>query len=119
MTTTKPVNSAQLQAEALAVSGSPNTHVELTLVGVAPDSTGICPAGGTLLCSDVAHSSATQEPCSFCVTAYNAHTAAPTPVPDPLKSYRDALSAAAASDPGLTTDTKTALNNLLAAMAPR
>ena len=39
--------------------------------------------------------------------------------PDPLKPYRDALSSAAASDPSLTTDTKTALQNLLAAMAPQ
>src|SRR5690348_6449079 len=47
--------------------------------------------------------------------------AVPTPPakPDPLKTYRDALTTAANADPNLTTDTKTALQNLLNAMAPR
>lgn len=39
-------------------------------------------------------------------------------VPDPLKDYRDALATAAAADSSLSDATKTALQNLLAAMAP-
>lgn len=74
MLTDRAVNPGQLQAEALALSGS--THLELTLVGVAPDTDGICPAGGELLCSDTDGSSVTAEPCDFCKTAYDAHVAA-------------------------------------------
>jgi len=39
-------------------------------------------------------------------------------VVDPLKDYRDALTTAANADPNLAADTKTALENLLTAMAP-
>jgi hypothetical protein len=117
METTKSVNPTQLQTEALALTGS--EHVSLTLLGVALDATGIAPAGGTLLCCDAAGSSETHEPCQWLQQAYDAHTAAPNPVDDPLKPYRDALASAAEADASLTTATKTALQNLLAAMAPQ
>lgn len=121
MTTAKPVNPGQLQTEALAETGSPNTHLHLTLLG-AVASDGIAPAGATLLCCDEAGSSGTIEPCSFCVTAYNVHVAAPNPPPtDPLASHKQALETAYQADISSghpSQATLTALQNLLTAMAP-
>lgn len=72
MTTTKPVNPGQLQRETVAIGGA---HISVTLLGPVDSSTGIAPAGATLLCSDMAGSSSTESPCAACVTAYNAHVA--------------------------------------------
>lgn len=112
MTTDKQVNLGQLQAEAVALKGG---HRFFSMSGVAASSD-ISPAGNTLYCQ--ASDGTLTEVCATGQTAYAAHAAVATPAPDPLKPYRDALATAAAADSGLNDDTKTALTNLLAAMAP-
>src|SRR5690348_16420030 len=98
MTTTKPINPAQLQREALALAAG---HVELTVLGPAPDATGICPASATLLCADAPNSSVTSEPCADCQQAYAAHTAAPNPVPpNAVMVVVQALATIPSTDPG-------------------
>src|SRR5579872_4776470 len=78
--TTKPINLTQLQAEALALkAGHTFFSTGSTDPSIQVSSEGILPAGITLYCQD-AHGLLT-DPCPAGAEAYNAHVAAPNPLP--------------------------------------